>query len=300
PALVRDSLYLVILATSSAGGAKSAAAFSYPLGITSIMNRMAFPSFRLRVGAGANAVLYRSVEPEAPESTRRALAGRRAAGSAGRGGGVERAAAPHPRGVGGAREQVIVHGHHHRNEHHAVVEQMQLEPREPQLHDARGHRGPEQRPAGDDLTLEQRVLDVMPELNHERREPPRAGPAHEARQQRPDAGQHDQGIPVMQHLGVYQPRERLAQDAARLVQRPFQHVHLIGLHQMLGPMRDDDDEERLKGPFVPRASELAEERVSGVRHARAYYAPTRAGTARASRPSGGLYCSAIARSVPLA
>src|SRR5437667_12507247 len=40
PALVRDSLYLVILATRSAGGAKSAAAFSYPLGITSIMNRI--------------------------------------------------------------------------------------------------------------------------------------------------------------------------------------------------------------------------------------------------------------------
>src|SRR2546427_1930762 len=40
PALVRDSLYFVILATSSAGGAKSAAAFSYPFGITNIMNRI--------------------------------------------------------------------------------------------------------------------------------------------------------------------------------------------------------------------------------------------------------------------
>src|SRR5256885_2141928 len=51
---------------------------------------------------------------------------------------MERAAAPHPRGVGGAWEHVVVHGHHHRDEHHGVVEQVQLEPREPQLHDARG------------------------------------------------------------------------------------------------------------------------------------------------------------------
>ena len=36
---------------------------------------------------------------------------------------------------------------------------------------------------------------------------------------------------------------------------------------MLGPVGDDDDEERLKCPFVPRAVELAEERVSGVCHA---------------------------------
>src|SRR5437763_6762526 len=50
PALVSDSLYLVILATRSAGGAKSAAALSYPLGITSIMNRMVPSSLRFRVG----------------------------------------------------------------------------------------------------------------------------------------------------------------------------------------------------------------------------------------------------------
>src|SRR2546422_2809813 len=39
PALVRESLYFVILATRSAGGAKSAPAFSYPFGITSIIDR---------------------------------------------------------------------------------------------------------------------------------------------------------------------------------------------------------------------------------------------------------------------
>src|SRR5207248_2618925 len=59
PALVRDSLYLVILATRSAGGVKSAAAFSYPLGITSIMNRIVLGSFRFRVRAGPISVLWK-------------------------------------------------------------------------------------------------------------------------------------------------------------------------------------------------------------------------------------------------
>src|SRR2546425_8501223 len=50
PALVRDSLYFVILATSSAVGTKSAPAFSYPFGITSIMNRGIVPdSFAFEV-----------------------------------------------------------------------------------------------------------------------------------------------------------------------------------------------------------------------------------------------------------
>ena len=63
----------------------------------------------------------------------------------------------------------------------------------------------------------------------------------------------------MQHLGVDEPGERLAQDPPRLVQRPLQHVRLIGLHQMLGQMDDDDDHEHAKRPFVPRAIELPEE-----------------------------------------
>src|SRR5438876_12345854 len=49
PALVRESLYFVILATRSAGGAKSAPAFSYPFGITSIMKRIVLSSFTFRV-----------------------------------------------------------------------------------------------------------------------------------------------------------------------------------------------------------------------------------------------------------
>src|SRR2546422_7702568 len=63
------------------------------------------------------------------------------------------AAAPQLRGIGRAGEQVIVHGHDHGYEDHAVVEQVQLESRDPQLHDAGGSGGPEQCPARDDLTL---------------------------------------------------------------------------------------------------------------------------------------------------
>src|SRR2546426_655385 len=64
PALVRDSLYFVILATRSAGGTKSAFAFSYALGITSIMKRI--------VGT-----LDWSFEPEFPVSTNASNQGRR-------------------------------------------------------------------------------------------------------------------------------------------------------------------------------------------------------------------------------
>src|SRR6266853_333992 len=64
PALVRDSLYLVILATRSAGGTKSAFAFSYALGITSIMKRIVV-------------TLDWSSEPAFPVSTNTSNQGRR-------------------------------------------------------------------------------------------------------------------------------------------------------------------------------------------------------------------------------
>src|SRR5439155_22150480 len=61
PALVRDSLYFVILATRSAGGVKSAAAFSYPFGITSIMNRIVVSPR----SSGSEDLRIRSIAPEA-------------------------------------------------------------------------------------------------------------------------------------------------------------------------------------------------------------------------------------------
>src|SRR5256884_7393297 len=80
------------------------------------------------------------------------------------------------------------------------------------------------------------------------RRPPRStlSPYTTLSRSRPNAGQHDHRIAVVQHLGVHEPGEHLAQDTARLMDWPLQHVYLIRLHQMLGPMRDDDDHEDRK------------------------------------------------------
>ena len=94
---------------------------------------------------------------------------------------MQRAAALRRRGFGLAREQVIEHRHHHGHKDHGVVDEMQLEPRNHELRDARGRGSAKQVLAGNGLKLQQRVLDVMPELDHERGEPPRARPAREAR-----------------------------------------------------------------------------------------------------------------------
>src|SRR5207247_11275186 len=72
PALVKDSLYFVILATRSAGGTKSADAFSYAFGITSIMNRgIGLSPNGFRFGAGLALRLCLHDERGAPRSTRR-------------------------------------------------------------------------------------------------------------------------------------------------------------------------------------------------------------------------------------
>jgi hypothetical protein len=130
---------------------------------------------------------------------------------------MQRAAAPHPMRLGFAGEEVVIRRDDHRDKDDGVVEQMQLESREPELYDARRRGGPEQGAAREGLALEQCVLDVMPELDDERGEPPRPRSPHEARQQHPNAGQHDHGISVVQHLGVYEPRKHLAQDTPRVV-----------------------------------------------------------------------------------
>src|SRR5690348_16892876 len=114
----------------------------------------------------------------------------------------------------------------------------------------------------DDLALQQQMLDVMPELNDQRGQPPAPRPPDETGQQDPQAGQHDDGVAIVQHLGVHQPREPLAQHTPRLVQGPVQHVRLVRLHEVLGQVRQDDGHEELEGALVPQAVELGDERGS--------------------------------------
>ena len=67
-----------------------------------------------------------------------------------------------------------------------------------------------------------------------------------------DDHRHENDGVVVQYLGVYEPRKCLTEDAARIVHRPIEHVHLIRLHEMLGPMREDDHHEGLERALVPR------------------------------------------------
>jgi len=60
------------------------------------------------------------------------------------------------------------------------------------------------RPAND-LTLEQRVLDVMPELDHERREPHARDRPTKPGNKSKCPTKHDQGIAIVQHLRVHEP-----------------------------------------------------------------------------------------------
>src|SRR5205814_1793002 len=122
--------------------------------------------------------------------------------------------------------------------------------RQPTRAEADRDRRTEQIPTGDDLPLEQRVLDVMPELNDQRGHPPVARPAREAGQEEPYPRQHDHGVAIVQHFGVHQPGEPLSQHPARLVDRPVERVHLERLDEMLRQVREHDDHEDSEGALV--------------------------------------------------
>jgi len=65
----------------------------------------------------------------------------------------------------GAREEVAVHADCHRNEHDGVVEQVQLDLREPDLRDAGRDGSAEEVVMRESLVEQQPMLDVMPELD---------------------------------------------------------------------------------------------------------------------------------------
>ncbi len=148
-------------------------------------------------------------------------------------------------------EHVVVHGDHHRDEHQRVVDQVELDAGDPELRDARRHRPVEQVVPDDDLPLQQRVLDVVPELNDQGHVPPGPRGAGEPGPQQPDAEQHHHGVGVVEHLGLDQPGVPEPQDPERLRDGPFQHVDLKRLRQVLGPMAQHHHHEDLQGPLVP-------------------------------------------------
>ena len=67
PAFCRDSLYFIIAATALASGMVPGAAFSYPLGIISIMNRIVISPIEFEGPSGSGA---RTGFPECPDPPR--------------------------------------------------------------------------------------------------------------------------------------------------------------------------------------------------------------------------------------
>src|SRR5882762_7786517 len=93
---------------------------------------------------------------------------------------TQRTGTMHALRFGCTGKEVIVHADDHRHEDDRVVREVQLEPRNEKLNDGGRDRRAEQRVTSDNLPLQQRMLDVMPELDHERREPPGPRPTHKA------------------------------------------------------------------------------------------------------------------------
>src|SRR5829696_9547377 len=100
------------------------------------------------------------------------------------------------------------------------------------------------------------MLDVVPELNHERDSPPFARCSGKTFSQRPNPDEHHDRVTVVQHFGAHQPRKEQTEKAARTRPRPAKHVYLISLREMLSPVRQHDDSEKIERAFVPNAIKL--------------------------------------------
>src|SRR5580704_4400285 len=98
------------------------------------------------------------------------------------------------------RKHVVIHRDHHRDEHDRVVEEMQLNPGENQLQDAARYRLTPEIMVSRSLPDQQKMLDVMPELNPKRNHPPGMRSSGKALAKNPEADQHHQGIAVVHSL----------------------------------------------------------------------------------------------------
>src|SRR5579864_642718 len=154
------------------------------------------------------------------------------------------------------RKHVVIHSHDHRDEDDGVVEQMKLDPGNPQLREAGRDRRMKPIMARNCLVLQNAMLNVVPELDPERDHPPGVGNPGETLPQDPQADKHDQGIAVMQRLRLYEPGVYEPQHTQRLWTRPMHYIDLVGLKEMFPPMGDDDGHESQQRGLVPAGVEL--------------------------------------------
>lgn len=149
------------------------------------------------------------------------------------------------------REHVIVHADHHRDEHDRVIEQVQFYTRENQLQEAYGHRGMKPILVSERLILQYSVLNVMPELNHQRNCPPCAGCSCEPLAQHPNSDQHDQRVGVVENFSLKHPWVKISEQSKRLGPGPVEHPNLISLNDVFCPVAKHNDHKYLKGTFMP-------------------------------------------------
>ena len=93
-------------------------------------------------------------------------------------------------------KHVVVHRNDHRNEYERVVDEMQLDPWNPDLTDARRHRAPEPVLMRLRLVKQDEVLEVVPELDPESGHPPLVRRTGESFAEHPERDDHHQSEAV--------------------------------------------------------------------------------------------------------
>src|SRR5687768_3418262 len=101
---------------------------------------------------------------------------------------------------------MVVHRDHHWNENQHVVDEMKLDPRNPDLADARGHAASEPELLVLRLIKQNEVLEMMPELNPERDHPPCMRRPRESFPEHPQPDQHHKSESVVEHFRFHEPR----------------------------------------------------------------------------------------------
>src|SRR5258708_1503431 len=101
------------------------------------------------------------------------------------------------------------------------------------------------------LSDQQKVLDVMPELNHQRGRPPFQTYAGKTFSQKPKTKKHHNRIAIVKRFRRDQPRKPKPQDSSRLRTRPAKYIYLISLREMLPPMPQHDNHKTLEHSLMP-------------------------------------------------
>src|SRR5580704_8299768 len=106
------------------------------------------------------------------------------------------------------------------------------------------------------LADKEQMLDVMPELDHQRHCPPCSCGSAEPLAEYPKPDQHHQSVAVVKRFRLDQPRVPKAQNAVSLRAWPAHHKNLIGLHEVFTPVSKHDKHEDLQRTLMPHGVQL--------------------------------------------